>query len=543
MGQHHTASAPAVDRPSEHPTPRRGLRTAVAAGLVVVLAGGVYAVWDAKHSGCGDVRDVSVIAEGDLGDYVTQLADQAGQNSCFKYTVEAVPASHVNERLTQADAPDIWVAESPSRVRQVANTLGRTWSDIGPSIGTSPILVAGHALPDLPSWSAIMTMPKLRVDPPAKSDVSNAAVIGALSEMEAGKMTHQQLIDALTTRALRMNDEDGAPDLKAMAASDEPSLALASERTYAKFKDANPDAAVDAKIPANGTVNLDYRIANVAQGDRHGPADDAIVALTDVLKTDEGKRIQQAADIRPADGTPLPDKAGLGTVPLVKQPAREFVDNIQRKWTALTLPIRTLVVQDVSGSMKRQAGGRSRADLLRDASVLGLTKFPRNTELGYWVFSSDRGGPGIPYKEVMPIVPIAGNTDGTSNRQLFSAAINSSLSDLHGGTGLYDTALAAFKAVYDSYDPAFSNSVILMTDGRNEVSKSITLDQLVSQLTILKNPARRIPIITIGISEDADVDALKKISDATGGKSFVARDPNDIALILLQAVASRSDDA
>lgn len=530
MGQHTTA-------------PQKGLRAGLAVALVVGLGGGVYAVWDAKHGECSDVSDISVIVEGDLGGYVTQLADQAEKNSCIDYTVEAVPASHVNDRLTQADAPDIWVAESPTRVRQVANTLGRTWSDIGPSLGTSPVVVAGHQLPDLPSWSKVLTMPALRVDPPAKSDVSNAAVVGALAEMSSGSMTHQQLIDTLTMRALRMNDEDGAPDLKAMAASDKPSLALTTERVFAAFKAAEPDAAINAAVPQSGTVALDYRIANVAQGDREAPADDAIVALTSVLQTDEGKKIRQSENIRPADSSPLPDDRGVGNANIIVPPNRELVDNIQRKWTALTLPIRALVVQDVSGSMKQDAGGKSRAELLRDASVFGLSKFPRNTSLGYWEFSSDRGGEGIPYREVVPIGPVLGTTDGKSNKDLLAAAIDNSLSNLHGGTGLYDTALASFKKVYETYDPAYSNSVILMTDGRNEDRNSITLEQLVSELNIMKNPARRIPIITVGISKDADVNALKKISDATGGSSFIALDPKDIGQILLRAVSYRVEGA
>ncbi len=530
MGQHTTA-------------PRQGLRAGLALALVISLGGGVYAVWDAKHNDCGDVRAVSVIAEGDLGDYVTALADRAEQDSCFDYTVEAVPASHVDERLTQSDAPDIWVAESPARVRQVSNSLGRTWSDIGPSIGTSPVIVAGHRLPDLPSWSKTLTLPALRVDPPAKSDVSNAAVVGALAEMSSGSMTHQQLIDTLTMRALRMNDEDGTPDLKAMSASDEPSLALTTERSYATFAAANPTANLQAAVPQTGTVTLDYRIANVAQGDRQATADDAIVALTGVLQTDEGKEIRQAANIRPADSSPLPDGRGVGDANIIVPPNRELIDNIQRKWTALTLPIRALVVQDVSGSMRQDAGGKTRAQLLRDASVFGLSKFPRNTSLGYWEFSSDRGGDGIPYREVVPIGPVLGTTDGKPNRDLLAAAIDNSMSNLHGGTGLYDTALAAFKKVYDTYDPAYSNSVILMTDGRNEDAASVTLDQLVSELNIMKNPARRIPIITIGISQDADASALKKISDATGGSSFVALDPKDIGSILLRAVSYRVEGA
>ena len=536
MGRH--------DNNTDGGAPRRaGLRVGLSVALVAVLAVGAYVVWDKTRSTCDEVRPVSVIAEGDLAAYVTELANQAESTSCFDYTVEAVPASHVSDRLGGDEIPDIWVAESQSRIRQVGTALGHSWTGIGPSIGTSPIVVAGRDLPGLPSWSKVLSMPALRVDPPAVSDVSNAAVVGALAEMSQGSMTHTELVRTLTGRALRMNDEDGAPDLKKMADDDAPSLALVSERTYAGFTDGDSDSPLTAAVPQTGTVALDYRIANVAPSARAVISNGAIGALAETAKTDEGERIRAAHHIRPAGGSPLADGQGVGDVTIIEAPERAFIDNIERKWAALTRPIRALVVQDVSGSMRLDAGGRSRAQLLRDASIYGLAAFPKNTALGYWEFSIDRGGPGVPYREVAPIAPIMDKTGGVLNRDVLGKAIDSSLKNLRGGTGLYDTALAAFKKVYDTYDPAYSNSVILMTDGRNEVAHSITLNQLVSELNIMKNPARRIPIITIGISDDADADALKRISEATGGSSFIAHDPKDIGDILLKAVSFRVQDA
>ena len=538
MGRHDTYT----DDGAGHST---GLRVGLSVALVAVLAVGVYVVWDKTRPSCDEVQSVSVIAEGDLVDYVTDIADQTESSACFDFTVEAVPASHVDDRLAGDQAPDIWVAESQSRIRQVGTALGHTWSGIGPSIGTSPIVVAGRDLPKIQSWSKVLAMPPLRVDPPATSDVSNAAVIGALAEMSDGSMTHTQLIETLTGRALRMNDEDGTPDLKKMAADDAPSIALVSERTYATFTAESGAEApeITATVPATGTVALDYRVANVAPTGRAVTSNDAIMALADTVKTDDGARIRAEHHIRPADGSPLPDGEGVGKVAMTDAPDRAFIDNIGRKWTALTRPIRALVVQDVSGSMRQEAGGRSRAALLKEASLYGLGKLPKNTALGYWEFSIDRGGPGVPYREVAPIAPVMDKTDGVPNRDVLGTAIDTSLKNVGGGTGLYDTALAAFKEVYDSYDPAYSNSVILMTDGRNEDPHSISLDQLVSELNIMKNPARRIPIVTIGISDDADADALKRISEATRGSTFVAHDPKDIGSILLKAVSYRVEDA
>lgn len=520
-----------------------GFRVGLSVALVALLAGGAFVVWDQNRVKCDQTRQVSVIADTGVEEYVTRLADEAESNSCFDFTVEAVEPSHTNERLNQRKTPQIWVAESQARIRQVRSTLGRSWSDIGPSLGTSPIVLAGNSLPDSPTWTKALSMPNLRVDPPAQSDVSNAAVIGALSEVSSGSLTHQKLIEGLTKRALMMNDSDGSPDLAAVATSPEPVVALTTEREYVQFVNENPDSPLQATVPASGTVNLDYRIADVSQSSDQGLASDAISALVDALQSENGQQIRDEEAIRGADSAPLPDNAGVRGVTVIDAPDRELADNVLRKWTALTKPIRTIVVQDVSGSMKRDAGGRTRAELLLEASLFGLKQFPKNTALGYWEFSINRGGDGKDYREVLPIRPLSEETDGRTQRDALKSAISETLGNLEGGTGLYDTALAAFRSVYGSYDPAYSNSVIIMTDGRNEDRDSISLANLVSELNIMKNPARRIPIIAVGISEDADAAALKKIAEATGGSSFIARDPKDIGAILLQAVSFRAEGA
>ncbi|EGD56142.1 VWA domain-containing protein [Gordonia neofelifaecis] len=552
MGQHHNAGRSSsgspkqpADRAGSRRTPLTGTRTRVglSVALAVLLAGGVYAVWDMNRADCSENPSVSVIVDRDAADYVTRLAKETSANSCFDYSVEAVDPSHTNVRLAQKNAPEIWVAESQARVRQVGTALGRSWTDVGPSLGTTPVVVTGRQLPAMPAWTDVLQRPELRMNPPAKSDVSNAAVVGALSEVSGGSLTHRDLVQVLTKRALMMNDNDSSPDLVQVAASSGPTAALTTERAYTKFTRENPDAQLEAAVPGTGTVSLDYRAVNVAPAADQTVAGDAIEALVATLQTDKGKQIRQSEAVRSADGEPLPDNEGVDGVTVIKPPARELVDNILRKWTALTQPIRALVAQDVSGSMEQDAGGRSRAALLREASLFGLQQFPKNTALGYWEFSIDRGGKGQDYREVMPIAPISDKTDGRTNRDLLADAIRQTLGNVHGGTGLYDTALAAFKTVYDSYDPAYSNSVIIMTDGRNEDRDSITLQHLVSELNIMKNPARRIPIIAVGISEDADADALKQIADATGGSSFIARDPKDIPAILLQAVSYRVEAA
>jgi secreted protein with Ig-like and vWFA domain len=108
-----------------------------------------------------------------------------------------------------------------------------------------------------------------------------------------------------------------------------------------------------------------------------------------------------------------------------------------------------------------------------------------------------------------------------------------------GGTGLYDTTLAAVRTVQDEYDARAINSVILLTDGENDDPGSLTLGELVSTIERERDPARPIQVIAIGMGPDADANALKRIAGATGGESYVARDPDDIAEVFIDAMLRR----
>ena len=64
-----------------------------------------------------------------------------------------------------------------------------------------------------------------------------------------------------------------------------------------------------------------------------------------------------------------------------------------------------------------------------------------------------------------------------------------------------------------------------MTDGANDDPGSISLDRLVRELKPARSPKRPVRIIGIGISDDADYPALKRIAEATGGQAYSAEPP------------------
>jgi hypothetical protein len=108
-----------------------------------------------------------------------------------------------------------------------------------------------------------------------------------------------------------------------------------------------------------------------------------------------------------------------------------------------------------------------------------------------------------------------------------------------GGTGLYDTTLAAVRAARADYDPRSVSSVVIITDGKDEDDGSIGLDPLAAKLKAEVDPTRPVKVIGIGLGPDADLAALKKIAEATGGSAYSALDPKDLQTVLFDALRKR----
>lgn len=208
-------------------------------------------------------------------------------------------------------------------------------------------------------------------------------------------------------------------------------------------------------------------------------------------------------------------------------------------WQLLSRPSRTLAVIDVSGSMQYAAGDSSRMGLAVEAAQEGQQLFPDDSALGLWAFSVELGKNGKDYLPLVPIRPLGQEVDGTTQRALVQKATASLVERTGGGTGLYDSVLAAYREVQKGYDPDAVNSVIVLTDGENEDPDSMSLNDLLDTLESEANPDKPVVIIAIGITEDADESALEAMAHVTGGNSYVALEPDDISNVFVQALASR----
>ena len=153
-------------------------------------------------------------------------------------------------------------------------------------------------------------------------------------------------------------------------------------------------------------------------------------------------------------------------------------------------------------------------DLARRAAAGAMPLLPPGSEVGLWEFATKLVGRSD-HRELVPLGPLDGPDGGADRRAALALGVAGLQQIVDGGTGLYDTTLAAVRAVRRGWDPDRVNSVVLLTDGRNDDTDGIDLPTLLAQLRAENDPQRPVPVISLVYGPDADAAALRAISDAT----------------------------
>lgn len=184
--------------------------------------------------------------------------------------------------------------------------------------------------------------------------------------------------------------------------------------------------------------------------------------------------------------------------------------------------------------MAEKVGNKTRMQLTIEAAANGLKLFPENAALGLWTFSTNIGTLGADFRELVPIAKLT-----PAQRQKMTANLAVQKPIKGGGTGLYATAIAAVRAVRSSYDPLAVNAVLIFTDGKNDDPDGPSLAQTLQTLEGLRNPAQPVRIIALGMGPDVDANELRQLAAATGGQAYVAKNPQDLRDVFIDALQSR----
>jgi Ca-activated chloride channel family protein len=293
--------------------------------------------------------------------------------------------------------------------------------------------------------------------------------------------------------------------------------------------------------PDGGARSLDFPVVELSRSGDATVLASAAETFLRVLRSNLGQDVLAEAGFRDAEGHPIAGARGIGslTVPAPIQSTPQQTSEVLRLWSAASADSHTLAVIDVSGSMDDQAGnGKTKIQVASSGAAAALSYFPDTSSFGLWAFSSDQAG-GNPWSQRAPLATLGTKFGGISQGQALIAAAATLPHLVGGSTALYDTTLAAFEEIRDTYDPTKVNSVVLLTDGMNDYPAGISLGTLLTRLRSLIDRSRPVPILTIGIGNQADVPTLQQISAVTGGKTYVVQNPADVRAVFLDAMLQR----
>jgi hypothetical protein len=558
-----------------------------ALGLALLLGVGVYALAAGSGCGAGDAITLNVSAAPDIAPAVnatvTRFNDQKRKvnGHCVRAAVSAADSADVATLLsgqgsssTATRSPDVWIPDSSlwtSLVRASAEGKDAVQAT-GTSIAQNPLVVAmpqalagrlrARGVTDHPSWDSVL---KAAGGPAAGAVSKNQVIPSNLIKLEvldpalnAGGMASLMLTrtllasdpnaQALFTGIVRAVRDNVSPDVSTQFASlgrvtrGRYPVLLTPEQAVWTHNRARSAAPAVAVYPVEGTMSLDYPYTVTTDaGDKAAAAR----LLGQAFTTANAQKEVRARGFRSADGTaPASFGPGTGLAPkaprMFPAPQPDEVRAVMQAWAKLSLSVRMLALLDVSGSMADLVPGGKVTRMQATAQVAqgGLSLLPDDTELGLWTFSTQLVGPRD-WRQDVPIGPLGQRIGSATRRQLVLAALAGLRPKPTGNTGLYDSILAAFRTMKNSYKPEMINSLLLLTDGRNDDPHGISLQRLLATLKKEFDPNRPVQVIMIGFGQDVDRNELAQIAKATRGSVHIAHTPQEIQKIFLSAISRR----
>jgi len=536
----------------------------VATGVFLWVGGHLNPLFAAAESGCSDSEQLVIVADTSIAPALTEVAEDfdAAYEACVVTEITAQDSADTAAVLASGglDA-DAWVPESRvwlERTAATAASLGQSAPEVeaGEPIATSPVVFAAAATKaaeiasEPVTWARVLggTLPTILPDPEASSaSLAGLMALRGHSSPDDPRQFAGAMIELGKTIPASTSAAFGA-----LATAERPSVVLTSEAQIASYNLDDPAETLVAAYPADGTVLLDYPFVRLPpRSDTHADAHEGASAEPEVGSSTRAELLaafEEAArgateylaeaGFRSGDGTGTLDVPGLAADGPAATGALDAATQIEilRAWGVLTLRSRMLAVIDVSGSMEEPAeNGLRRIDIFQQAAVGAMQKFSGEVELGVWIFSTARNG-DLDYEDMAPIAPLA----DAGHTQHIAEIIQSLPARLGGATGLYDTTLAAVQRVRESYDAEKVNSVLLITDGRNEDENGIDLETLLAELAKMDDPTKPVAVIMIGFGPDTDLAAMQQIAHATKGAAYTASKPEDLGTVLVDALSQRS---
>ncbi|MGP9022070.1 substrate-binding and VWA domain-containing protein [Streptomyces sp. BR1] len=580
MGRHSLPDDHSAAGTRARPAVGRRRTVVVATLLVLAVAGGAAVAVDSGLLSFGDsCRDSAVrldlVASPDIAPAVRSIADHAREDkvtsdgSCIDVRVTARESYQVSDALAAGRAPDfaVWipdaamwvdrakdggdsipvataghVAASPvalAMVKPAANSLGwpaktYTWAELAAAASQSRKLRLGAADParSAAGLLALSSIGRSEARQGSDGGTQTAALARLLSRRTSNS-------DSQVAATLEQGDSGAGRGNQAVVLSEQAAFTYnsgpGSGRRLALF------------YPKDGTPLLDYPYTIVRESELSTDESRAAMRFMTLLGAPGSLRTlarsgfrapgEEVADamVRTAGGSsPQPYATSTADAPSAKE-----LEQALGMWTITVQNARITTVVDASGSMAAPVpgtGGTSRMDVTKASLLQALAQFTPEDEIGLWEFATRLDGSRA-YRTLVPTARLGERAKGGGTQRDRLAAAFAALQPVpDGATGLYETALAAYREATRTYRPGKFNALVILTDGANEDPGGISRGELVAQLQKLSDPARPVPMIAIAVGPDADKDAVTEIARATGGAGYQVSDPAEIQGVILKAI-------
>lgn len=570
---------------------RRGRERRVSVVLLVVIAVGIASVLMATlaaqavvaRSSCNDhPLEVNVAVSDDIAPAVQSVAQlfnrqshqAAGRCVAVRVTREepaaeaaAVDGTSSSGGVSPADA---WIPDSSLWV-DAAGTFplgAQRIQTTGITVARSPLMIVmpPTAAAQIPAfnnsvgWNFLLppnaggptSSQQVRVELP--DPTQSAAGLATLIEMSRLLGSGAAARTSLTTfvRSAQSSAQfDDATSLATFVTLADPPLdahpvTVASEQAVLSYDAAHPGHPLAARYPVGATAalgapELDYPYVVTSTE----PAE--VTAAREF-----GKLLQQGYTaalvrhygFRSADGTTgaLPAAYGLPqqTLQLATQATAGEAETALQVWSRLQIPSRDLALVDVSSAMGTPSGlpGVTLEQELTQTASLGLGLFPDSTQMGLWEFADHLNG-SLPYRQLVPVGPLPGALGLISRRQQIEQIATSAKPLASTPAALDQTILAAYQQMVATYQPSYTNAVIVLTAGVDNAPGDVAPATLASKLHALYNPNRPVELIIVVVGSKGDLAAMQQIAAAGGGAAYPVTDPTQIGKIFFAAVSRR----
>lgn len=548
-------------RPAGRPRAPAGRAVPVLVAVALVLVGAAAVVSTGRDQCTSRSPSVLVALDPALADALggaLGAEQRTDAGACVRVAVAAQRPAEVAEDLAAGEGPQVWVPDSA--VSALSAVPGRGGAaprlEVGASLARTPLVALADAeavdragwRDRAPSWREIVTAPTaLAVPDPA---ATGEGLLGLLSVAADAGVPDPGAPTPELMGALVQLGRSTAPTVQDLLDRPRPApTALVTEQ--AALHRTGTAEALAVVYPAGGSVALDHPVVRVRRPAERPDADEAVAVVQRALAGPAVRQALAAAGFRDpsgrldpallagADGAAAVQGVRPDEPPSLPPPPVEVVPRALELWAAVTRPARMLLAVDVSGSMAVPlAPGTTRLDVARNAGLGGLALFPDRSELGVWAFSSQLRG-GDDWLSLAPLAPLGSPSGPGTHRQQVQAALGGIATLAGGGTGLYDTAVAATREVRREYRDGATNNVVLFTDGRNEDDAGLDLPTAVEVLRREVQPARPVTITAIGLGPDVDLPALAQLAEATGGRAYQADSPAVIPQVFFDAFVRR----